>query len=135
MVKITYKPIREIIILDYTFFPNAEKLTSILGMTLVPGQPIVFSWAEGVVFLAAPMIGESENLVKNFLGGRMYWSSVFFAPMANYQATIRVPGSAIDIPIIDMSFKLAVKKAAKWLKGKIPQPPTTPPKPQSMGVT
>ena len=135
MVKISYRPIKEIVVLDYTFFPNPDKLAAALGMSLMPGQPVVFSWAEGIVFLALPIISESEDLVRQFLSGRMYWSSVVFAPMANYQASVRVPGSAIDIPIIDMSSKPAVKKAAKWLRERVPQPTPTPVKPQPTGVT
>lgn len=124
MVKITYKPIKEIVVLDYTFFASPDKLASTLGLALVPGLPLVFSWAEGILFLPVPMVGESEDLVKQLLSGRMYWASVVFAPMPKFQPTVRVPGSAIDIPIVDLSFKPAVRKAANWLKAKIPSPPS-----------
>jgi hypothetical protein len=119
-VHVVHRPIREIVIIDYTFFADPQKLASAISIAVVPGQPVAFSWAEGVLFLAAPLLGESQELIRDFLRGRMYWSSVAFAPMASFQSTVRVPGSAIDLPVIDMSSKPAVRQAAMWLKQHAP---------------
>ncbi|MEM2129864.1 MAG: hypothetical protein QXZ70_04620 [Candidatus Bathyarchaeia archaeon] len=112
-VKIIYKPAKEIIIMDYFQFP-VEKLNQMFARLIHSGLPIAAQWAEGVLFVYSPLIPDTDELMENFLKGKIFWSSVSFALMPKYSLSVKVDG--IEVPIIDVSNHHVLREAARWLK-------------------
>lgn len=116
MVNVTFRPLKEIIIMDYTLYEKPESLATILGLSISSGQPAILSWAEGIVFIPAPIPIDTEKVAAEYLEGRIYWTTVAFAPMATFQPSIKVSG--LEIPIIDSSVNPIIRDVARWLKGR-----------------
>ena len=116
MVKITYRPFREIVIMDYTQYPKPEYLGLTLTASLQSGQSAALFWADGVVFLPMPLPIETETIAKEYLDGRIIWPSVIFAIMPSYQQVVKV--GALEIPVIDVSPNSILRRVAKWLKAR-----------------
>ena len=112
-VRIVYKPAKEIVILDYFQF-SVEKLEQMFARILQSGAPISAQWAEGVLFLYFPLVPDSEDLMEQYLKGRIYWSSVSFALMPRYAPSIKLSG--LEIPVMDVSEHPILKETAKWLR-------------------
>lgn len=120
MVEIVYKPLKELVIGDYTYYPKPETLASQLGIMVATGQPTALLWAEGVVFVPMPILPETEWMAQEYLRGRVYWSSVMFALMPTFQSPVRA--GVLEVPVIDVSLNSMMKEVAQWLKGKAPEP-------------
>ena len=118
MVSIKYEPYKEIVVKEHIYYPKPETLASVLAASVSAGHPGVLLWAEGIVFIPAPLPPENDELMRQYLEGRLYWSSVAFASMPVPQPSVRVHG--VEIPIVDISFNSNMKEAAAWLKGRIP---------------
>ncbi|MEM2842243.1 MAG: hypothetical protein QW201_02970 [Thermoproteota archaeon] len=112
-VKIIYKPAKEIVIMDYFQFP-IEKLNQMFAKLIHSGLPIAAQWAEGILFVYSPLIPDTDELMENFLRGRIFWSSVSFALMPKYTSSVKVDG--IEVPVIDVSDHHILREAAKWLR-------------------
>ena len=112
-IKIIYKPVKEIVILDYFQF-SIEKLDQMFARLIQSGIPILAQWAEGVIFLYFPLIPDTNDLMEHYLKGRIYWSSVSFALMPKYATSIKLSG--FEVPVIDVSEHPVLKETAKWLK-------------------
>ena len=112
-IRIVYKPAREIVILDYFQF-SMEKLDQMFGRLLQSGVPISAQWAEGVIFLYFPLVPDTDELMEQYLKGRIYWSSVSFALMPKYSTSVKLSG--LEIPVIDVSEHPVLRESAKWLR-------------------
>jgi len=112
-VKILYKPVREIVILDYFQF-SKETLDQMFARLIHSGLPVMAQWAEGVIFLYFPLAPDTNDLMENYLRGRIFWSSVNFALMPKYAPSIRLSG--LEIPALDVSNHPVLKEVAKWLR-------------------
>jgi len=112
-VKITYKPAKEIVILDYFQF-SKERLNQMFAKMIQAGLPVMAQWAEGVLFVYLPLMPDTNDLMENYLKGRIFWSSVNFALMPKYSPSIKVGG--LEIPVIDVSEHPVLRETAKWLK-------------------
>jgi hypothetical protein len=115
-IKIIYKPAKEIVILDYFQF-SMEKLNQMFARIIQSGLPISAQWAEGVLFIYFPLVPDTNELMENYLKGRIYWSSVSFALMPKYTSSIKVGG--IEVPVIDVSEHPVLNETAKWLKEQV----------------
>jgi hypothetical protein len=112
-IKIIYKPAKEIVILDYFQF-SMEKLNQMFARIIQSGLPVSAQWAEGVLFIYFPLVPDTNELMENYLKGRIYWSSVSFALMPKYTSSIKVGG--IEVPVIDVSEHPVLSETTKWLK-------------------
>ena len=112
-IKITYQPPREIVIMDYFQF-SKENLSQMFAKIIHSGLPIVAYWAEGVLFIYFPLMPDTNDLMENYLKGKIYWSSVNFALMPKYSPSIKVSG--LEIPVVDVSEHPVMRETAKWLK-------------------
>lgn len=114
-MKITYKPAKEIIILDRIEFPTADDLAkNVILVAKGIGQTGVLSWTEGVLFAVTPLLPESEKLMGHYLRGRMYISNIIFSFMPQYTDTIRRDG--MEIPVVDVTPNPTMRKIARWLR-------------------
>jgi len=112
-VKVIYKPAREIVILDYFQF-STEKLNQMFARIIQSGLPVMAQWAEGVLFIYYPLLPDTNDLMENYLRGRIFWSSVNFALMPKYAPSVKVTG--LEIPVLDVSDHPILREVTKWLR-------------------
>jgi hypothetical protein len=90
-----------------------EKMAETGALIQNTGRPVIFNWAEGIIFHHTPLPFNTKELLKERQQGRIYWASVIFAPMSEYQKTLKI--GPIDIPIVQTPNPL-LKDAAVWIK-------------------
>jgi len=112
-IRIVYQPPREIVVLDYFQF-SKENLSQMFAKNIHSGLPVVAYWAEGVLFVYFPLIPDTNDLMENYLKGRIYWSSVNFTLMPKYSSSIKVSG--LEIPVVNVSEHEVMREVAKWLR-------------------
>jgi len=117
-LKITYEPFEEIVIKDCVKFEKLEDLIYAFAQLRAMGQPASLNWTEGVVFIHVAMQPITEELVEDFLKGRLYYIGVQFALMNKYKPvlTYKSPQGEISVPIINVSSSRLLSELAKWLK-------------------
>jgi|Deesub1362B_J571_1020462.scaffolds.fasta_scaffold00312_21 hypothetical protein len=115
MVRITYRPTQEIVILDRVEYPTVDDLVkNIILVAKGIGQTGVLSWTGGVLFAVTPLLPENEKLMGEYLRGRTYISNVIFSLMPHYTDSIRKNG--MEIPVIDVTPNPTMRRIASWLK-------------------
>ena len=114
-MKITYKPAEELIILEMVEY-SPEKLAETGALIQEAGRPVIFNWAEGVVFHHMPLPFNTKELLKERQQGRIYWASVIYAPLPEYRPTLKI--GPRDIPIVATPNPLLIQ-VAKWIKGQM----------------
>ena len=114
MVEIVCSPPKQLVILECTQYPSMEALARTIATIIRVGHPLVLRWAEGVTFSYSLLPPSTDNLMKEFLEGRIYWTDVVFALMPEYKPTIKV--GTLDIPVIDVSPNPILREAAEWMK-------------------
>ncbi|MBS7624828.1 MAG: hypothetical protein QXS10_06450 [Candidatus Bathyarchaeia archaeon] len=112
-VKIIYRPAKEIVILDYFQF-SRDALDQMFARLIHSGMPVIAQWAEGLIFIYFPLTPDTNELMENYLRGRVFWSSVNFALMPKYSPSIKVGG--LEIPVLDVSDHPILAEVARWLK-------------------
>lgn len=115
LVKITYKPLEEIVILDYMEYP-LDTLVSLHGLPMLAGGMVPpLLWAEGILFIYQGMDQTDSVLDEMREKGRAYWISVLFARMPKYAPTVTSNDRKITVNVVDVSSNLVLRTAAKWL--------------------
>ncbi|MEM2910745.1 MAG: hypothetical protein QXO01_06760 [Nitrososphaerota archaeon] len=113
MVEIIYRPIQQLIILECIKYKSPSELLQ--SLILAPGQPAVLFWAEGVLFLPAPLSPSAEFFAEELTKGRMYWTSISFTLMPGYQDKILIEKGP-EASVINVSSSPTLRQVAKWLK-------------------
>ncbi|RLF12635.1 MAG: hypothetical protein DRJ69_00795 [Thermoprotei archaeon] len=116
VIKVRYEPCREVVIKEVVEYPSVESLARLLNAYFRAGQLIVPNWTEGVLFCYFPLPLTSDSLVREYLNGRVIWSSVMFTLMPNYQEFLKIDG--VEVPVIDVSHNPSLRRVAKWLKAR-----------------
>ena len=111
-MKITYKPAQELVILEMVEY-TLEKMAETGALIQNTGRPVIFNWAEGIIFHHTPLPFNTKELLKERQQGRIYWASVIFALMPNYVPTLKI--GPRDIPVVSTPNPL-LKRAAKWIR-------------------
>jgi len=114
MVEIVCNPPKQLIILECTRYPSIDALAKIIAVVISAGESVILKWAEGVAFSYTHLQPTTEDLMSEFVKGRVYWSEVVYAEMPEYKPTIRV--GTLDIPVIDVSPNPLLCDAARWMK-------------------
>ena len=115
-VKIVFQPIKEVVILDYFQF-SKDTLSQMFSTMIQTGLPIMGHWAEGVLFVHFTLTPDTNDLMEEYLKGRIFWSSVNFASMPKYSPFIKITG--IEIPVLNVSHHPVLCQVAKWLKNQM----------------
>jgi len=115
MVKITYEPINEIVIKEYIRFEKIEDLIYIFAQLRAGGAPVSLSWANGLVFVNSPLPLENEDIMNDFLKGKIYWANVSFAEMPEYKPLIATR-ERVQVPIINVNSSPIIVQVMYWLK-------------------
>ncbi len=114
-MKITYKPLEELVILEIVEY-ELGKLAETCALLLDTGRPIILSWAEGVAFHHQPLPIHTKELLKERMKGRIYWASVIYAAMPDYRPSLKV--GPRDIPVL-MNPNPVLRNVAAWLKTRL----------------
>lgn len=122
MVEIVHQPVKEIVIMEHVAYPTPEKLALNLAVIIRAGQAAVLHWADGVAFIHLPIPPATETIMKQYLEGRIYWSSAAYAPMPNFRQIVKV--DSMEIPVIDVTPNHSLRQVAQWLKERLPPNPT-----------
>ncbi len=112
-VEIIYKPAKQIVILDYYQF-SKDTLAQMFARIIQSGLPIMAQWAEGVLFVHFPLTPDTNDLMENYIEGKIFWGSVNFALMPEYASSIKVAG--FEVPVTDVSKHPILREVAIWLR-------------------
>lgn len=115
MVKITYEPIKEIVIKEYVRFEKVEDLIYIFAQLRASGAPVSLSWANGLVFVHSPLPPENDLALEDYLKGKVYWTNVSFAEMPHYRTLVETK-ERVQVPIINASSSPIIVQVMEWLK-------------------
>ncbi|GBC75226.1 hypothetical protein HRbin06_00542 [archaeon HR06] len=111
MVKVSYDPIKEIVIFEKVKY-DLEDFIRVIG--LVSGMGLA-NWANGIIFVYHHLPW-SETTIKEALNGRLYWYHVAYAELPKYKPTLESKDGRIRIGVIDVSNNEIMDKVTKWLK-------------------
>ncbi len=115
MVKISYKPAEELIILEMVEY-ELKEIAETCALLMDAGRPIILNWAEGIAFHHQPLPFNTKELLKERMKGRIYWVSVIYADMPEYRPGLKV--GARDIPVVATPNPV-LKQVAAWMKEKL----------------
>ena len=115
MIKITYEPLKEVVIKEYVRFERIEDLIYIFAQLRASGVPAALSWANGLVFVFSTLPPDTDQLMEEFLKGKVYWTNVSFAEMPKYRTVFETKERA-QVPIINMSSSPIIMQVTEWLK-------------------
>ena len=115
MVKITFSPATELVVHEVV---EMEK-DALLLERITPSGNMPLYWCGGIVFSfsSVPM---TEEIVREYLRGRIHWLEVHFARMEKYVPAISFEPeeykSTMTVRVIDTSASLLHKEFIAWLK-------------------
>jgi hypothetical protein len=126
LVKVTFKPIEEVIIHDSVHYP-LETLVKLTTINVNPGaRTAPLTWAKGVAFSFISLLPDtSETVAEDLLEGKIHWFNVEWTIMPQYQKEIEVEQTKVTIPLADLSANPLFCEVADALK----QQTETPTKP------
>ena len=115
-IEIVVQPIKKLVIFEKRVLSSKEFFKRI-ELIVISGQPIALNWAEGIVFLYMPYQPNSDIMIEETLKGTMYWATVLFTSMPEYQPLKKF--GAREIPIVDQTSIPHLRQVAQWLKKRI----------------
>ncbi len=115
MIKIIYDPFKEIVIKEVVRYEKIDDLLYPLAQLRASGAPVALNWANGVVFVFNPIPTDTDQLIEEYVQGRMYWASVAFAIMPEYKPIVETKERA-QVPVINGSSNHIFGQVAEWLK-------------------
>jgi len=115
-IEIIVQPIKKIVIFHCMEF-SIEEFFKRMELMAISGQPVVLNWSEGIVFLPVPYQPNSDIMIEEALKGTMYWATVIFSSMPEYQPIKKF--GAREISIIDQTSVPYLRQVAQWLKKEI----------------
>ena len=105
-------PARELIILEMAEY-DINELAETGRLLVDTGRPVILNWAEGVVFHHTPLPFNTKELMEERMKGRIYWASVIYANMPEYNPALKI--GAREIPILATPNPF-LRQVARWLK-------------------
>jgi hypothetical protein len=111
-MKISYMPAKELVILEMVKY-SIEKMAETGALIQDTGRPIIFNWAEGIVFHHTSLPFNTKELFRERKDGKIYWASVIYADMPEFNRTLKI--GPRDIPIVATPNPL-LRKVAIWIK-------------------
>ena len=115
MVKISYMPAEELVILEMVEY-GLRELAETCALLIEVGRPVILNWAEGVAFHHQPLPFNTKELMKERMKGRIYWASVIYAAMPEYRPVLKV--GTRDIPVVATPNPV-LKQVARWMRARL----------------
>jgi hypothetical protein len=117
MAKITYAPIKELVVHDAVNIDYED----LLRERITPAGNMPLYWCSGILFSFNSM-PLTEEIVKDYLGGTIHWLEVHYSPMKDYQPIVELKdeqyNATMKIRVIDTSRSGLHAEFIKWLKAK-----------------
>ncbi len=117
MTKITFAPIEELVVHD-TFEMDRDDL---YRERITPGGNLPLFWCDGILYSFSPL-PLSDEMVKEYLKGRIHWGEVHYAKMQDYQPIVSLEAeeykSTMNIRVLSTGRSQLHKDFIKWLKTK-----------------
>ncbi|MGA3021000.1 MAG: hypothetical protein ABSD68_03570 [Candidatus Micrarchaeales archaeon] len=118
MLHITFAPASELVVHEVVEMPSNDLLLE----RITPAGNMPLYWCNGIVFSfsSLPM---SDDVVKEYLKGKIHWLEVHFARMEKYVPIISFESeeykSTMNVRVIDTSTSSLHKEFIKWLKDNV----------------
>lgn len=118
MVKITFSPATELVVHEAVEMSKDDLLLE----RITPAGNMPLYWCNGIVFSfsSLPM---TDDIVKEYLKGRIHWLEVHFARMERYIPVITFESeeykSTMNVKVVDTSASGLHKEFIIWLKGNV----------------
>jgi hypothetical protein len=113
-VKITFSPMNELVIHEIVEVSKED----LMRERITPSGNMPLYWCAGILFSfsSLPM---SEEVIRDYLRGRVHWMEIHYARMKEYQPIINIEDNdyktTMSIRIIDTTKSELHKKVAKWI--------------------
>lgn len=118
MVKITFSPTEELVVHEVVEMSKDDLLLE----RITPAGNMPLYWNNGIVF-SFSSIPMTDDIIKDYLKGRIHWLEVHFTKMEKYVPVITWESpeykSSMSVRIIDTTTSLLHKEFINWLKGNI----------------
>jgi hypothetical protein len=117
MVKITYAPIKELVVHEAVSVDRDD----LLRERITPAGNLPLCWCEGVLFsfTSMPM---TRDIAKDYLDGKIHWVEVHYTEMKAYKPVVELEdrqyNATMKIRVIDTSRSNLHLEFIKWLKTK-----------------
>ncbi len=91
----------------------------LLRSRVTPSGTMPLYWCDGVLFnfSSLPM---SDDVTRDYLGGKIHWAEVQYAPMKDYVPVLTLSEeeykTTMNVRILDTGFSNLHQEFAKWLK-------------------
>ncbi len=115
MVEIVHEPLRRLVVREVVKYDNPQQLVNAFTFIMKMGQPILLTWAEGVVFATQPI--PPPEMPEEYARGEMYIASITCAPMPEYSHNVK--SGNVEMPVIDVSRSPVSQQLARFLKSKL----------------
>ncbi len=117
MVKISYSPIKELVVHEVVSVERDDLLRG----RITPAGNMPLYWCDGILFSfnSMPM---TRDLVKEYLEGTIHWMEVHYTHMKNYEPIVVLNDeqykAAMYIRVLDTSKSGLHTEFVKWLKSR-----------------
>ena len=114
-IKVLYEPLHTLVVHDIVKVQRDD----LLRERVTPAGNLPLYWCGGVLFSFAspPMV---DDMVKDYMSGKVHWMEVHYLPMKDYQQVLELNdehyGSTMKVRVIDTSGSPLHNEFVKWLK-------------------
>jgi len=114
MVKISYSPIKEVVIHEAVHVARDDLLRG----RVTPAGNMPLYWCNGLLFTfnSMPM---TRDLVRDYLEGKIHWMEVHYTEMRKYEPIVELDDeqykAIMKIRVIDTSMSALHSEVTKWL--------------------
>jgi len=114
LIRITFSPATELVVHEVVAMAKDDLLLE----RITPAGNMPLYWCDGILF-SFSSIPMTEEIVKEYLKGRIHWLEVHFARMDKYVPTITFESAeykaTMNVRVIDTSSSLLHSEFTKWL--------------------
>ncbi len=115
MVEIAYEPLKRIVVRELVKYDTPQQLVNALSFIMKMGQPVLLTWAEGLVFVSQTI--PPPDMPEEYARGELFIASISYAPMAEFVHSVK--SGNIEMPVIDVSRSPLSQELARFLKTKL----------------
>jgi hypothetical protein len=117
MVKITFAPIKELVVHEAVSVDHDD----LLRERVTPSGNLPLCWCDGILFSFTSM-PLTEDITKDYLDGKIHWVEVHYTEMKVYKPVLELDDKqynmTMKVRVIDTSRSDLHKEFIKWLKTK-----------------
>lgn len=115
MVEIAHEPLKKIVVRELVKYDSPQQLVNALSFIMKMGQPVLLTWAEGMVFVSQPI--PPSDMPEEYARGELYIASISYSPMADFVHNVKAGN--VEMPVIDVSRSPLSQELARFLKSKL----------------